>query len=145
MATNSGYYEQARRSIDEDFGAQGAANAYSRTLAQMRGSRDLNRASEGFSRGMPSFSSQFASRGFTPGVNSGVMQQQMTNYLNDFNTQYMDAQQELGSQMQGFDLRDAQLAASRNSSLADLELQKARDISSAAQNIEMLRALLGGA
>ena len=38
----------------------------------------------------------------------------------------------------------AQMGASRTSALADLELQKARDIQMAAQNIEALKGMLGG-
>ena len=36
------------------------------------------------------------------------------------------------------------MGAQRTSSLADIELQKAREIAFAAQNIEALRGILGG-
>lgn len=145
MPTNSGYYEAARRGIDDAFTSQSASNAYSRTLSQMRGTRDLNDMGRQFQRQLPQYTSTFAQRGFGPGVNSGVMQQQMQQYVGDFNRNYMQGQQDLQNSLNQYDLQSAQLASSRNSALADLELTKAQEIANAARNLEYLRALLGGA
>jgi hypothetical protein len=141
---DSGYYEGARRGIDDQYAAQMASNTFARTLAQQRGNRQLNLMTQGFKRQTPSFMAGFSQRGFGGGVQSGVMQRSMSNYLGDFTQQYGSAQNDLTSQLRQFDLTGTQLQAQRSSSYADLELQKAREIAYAAQNIEALRQSLGG-
>jgi hypothetical protein len=141
---DSGYYEGARRGIDDQYAAQMASNTFARTLAQQRGDRSLNMMTQGFKRQAPSFLAGFGRRGFGGNVQSGVMQRSMQNYVNDFTQQYGQAQNDLTGQLRQFDLTGAQLGAQRSSSYADLELQKAREIAYAAQNIEALRQSLGG-
>jgi hypothetical protein len=141
---DSGYYESARRGIDDQYAAQMASNTFARTLAQQRGNRQLNLMTQGFKRQTPSFMAGFGQRGFGGGVQSGVMQRSMSNYLGDFTQQYGAAQNDLTSQLRQFDLTGTQLGAQRSSSYAELELQKAREIAYAAQNIEALRQSLGG-
>jgi hypothetical protein len=72
------------------------------------------------------------------------MQQSMQNYLGDYQQQYGAAQNDLTDSLRQFDLTAAQLGAGRTNAFADLEMAKARDIAFAAQNIEALRASLGG-
>ena len=142
---DSGYYESARRGIEDQYAAQMAANTYSKTLAQTRGKRQLGEMQTGFRRQLPGFMSQFGARGFGGGTGrSGVMQQSMSNYLGDFNRQYGTAQNDLTESLRQFDLTGSQLGAQRSGSLAELELQKSREIAFAAQNIEALRSVLGG-
>ena len=142
---DSGYYEAQRRGIDEQFATQSAANTYARSLAQQRGSRDINAFQQGFKREIPSFTAGFGQRGLGGGgVRSGVMQQTMRNYVGDYNTQLNNMRNDLTESLRQFDLTNAQLGAQRSSALADLELQKAREIAFAAQNIEALRQVLGG-
>jgi hypothetical protein len=143
-AVDSGYYEGQRRGIEDQYAAQMASNTFARTLAQTRGNRDLSMMTQGFQRQTPSFTSGFAQRGFGGGVRSGVMQRSMQNYIGDYTRQFGEAQNDLTSQLRNFDLTGTQLGAQRSSSLADLELQKARDIAYAAQNIEALRQSYGG-
>lgn len=148
MATataDSGYYESARRGVEDTYAAGMAQNAFSRTLSQTRGNRDLGLMKTSFQRGLPSFTSGFAQRGFGGGnTQSGVMQRSMSNYLGDFTQQYGAAQNDLTDQLRNFDLTAAQMGAQRTSSLADLQLQRSREIAFAAQNIEALRGILGG-
>ena len=141
---DSGYYEGQRRGIDDQYAAQMASNTFARTLAQQRGNRSLNLMQQGFQRQTPNFLAGFAQRGFGGGVQSGVMQRSMQNYVNDFTQQYGGAQNDLTSQLRQYDLTGTQLGAQRSGGLADLELQKAREIAYAAQNIEALRQSLGG-
>ena len=143
--TDSGYYESARRGIEDQYAAQMAANTYSKTLAQTRGKRQLAEMQTGFKRQLPGFMSQYGARGFGGGLGrSGIMQQSMSNYLGDFNRSYGTAQNDLNESLRQFDLTSAQLGSSRSSSLAELELQKSREIAFAAQNIEALRSIFGG-
>ena len=142
---DSGYYEGLRRGVEQEFAAGMAGNTYSQTLARNRGNRDLSMMQSSFRRGVPGFTSTFAQRGFGGGVGkSGVMQKAMSNYLGDFQRSYSGAQQELTDQLRQYDLTGAQMRARRTSSIADIELQKAREIQMAAQNIEALRGMLGG-
>lgn len=141
---DSGYYESQRRGVEQGYAANMASNAFARTLGQQRGSRDLSMMQQGFRRQLPTFTSGFAQRGFGAGVRSGTMQQSMQNYLGDFQNQYGQAQNDLTDSLRQYDLQAAQYGAQRTNSIADLEMAKARDVAFAAQNIEALRAMLGG-
>lgn len=143
--TDSGYYESARRGINDQYAAQMAANTYSQQLSRTRGNRNLSEMMTGFKQATPGFASQFGQRGFGGGVGrSGVMQQTMSNYLGDFQRDYGNAQADLTEQLRQFDLNAAQYGSQRTQALADLELQKQREIAFAAQNVEALRSIFGG-
>lgn len=144
MTVDSGYYESLNRGVNQEYAAGMAANTYSQTLARNRGNRNLSFMKQDFQRGVPGFTSQFGARGFGGGVQSGVMQQSMANYLGDFQRNYSSQQSDLTDSLRQYDLNAAQLGAQRTSSLADIQLQKAREIAFAAQNIEALKAALGG-
>lgn len=145
MTVDSGYYESLRRGVEQEYAAGMAGNTYSQTLARNRGNRALSFMQTDFSRSVPRFSASFGQRGFGGGgVQSGVMQRAMSNYLGDFQRSYTSGQQELTDQLRQYDLTAAQMGAQRTSALADIELQKAREIALAAQNIEALRGVLGG-
>lgn len=145
MTVDSGYYESLQRGINQDYAAGMAANTYGQTLARNRGNRGLNLMQSEFRRGVPGFTSTFAQRGFGGGgVRSGVMQRAMSDYLGDFQRDYSGARNDLTDQLRQFDLQAAQLGSQRTSALADLQLQKQREIAFAAQNIEALRGIFGG-
>lgn len=144
MSVDSGYYESLQRGVNQEYAAGMAANTYSQTLAQNRGNRNLSFMKSEFSRGVPSFTSQFGQRGFGGGIRSGVMQRAMSNYLGDFQRNYSTQENDLADSLRQYDLQSAQLGAQRTSALADIELQKAREIAFAAQNIQALRGMLGG-
>lgn len=143
---DAGYYESQRRGVEDDYAARMASNTFARTLAQQRGNRQLSMLTQDFKRQTPSFLAGFGQRGFSGsgGVQSGVMQRSMQNFVGDFTQNYGFAQNDLTSQLRQFDLTGTQLGAQRSGSLADIELQKARDIAYAAQNIEALRQAFGG-
>jgi hypothetical protein len=142
---DSGYYEQQRRGINDQYAANMAANTYSRTLAQQRGSRDIMGMQRGFQRELPRFTATFGQRGFGGGgIRSGAMQRSMRNYLGDYNRDLNYARDDLTNSLRQFDLSGAQMGAQRTGALADLDLQKAREIAFAAQNIEALKQALGG-
>ena len=95
MTIDSGYYESLRRGVEQEYAAGMAGNTYSQTLARNRGNRNLSLMQSEFQRGVPSFTSTFAQRGFGGGVRSGVMQRAMSNYLTDYQRNYTNAQQDL--------------------------------------------------
>jgi hypothetical protein len=145
VTVDSGYYESLQRGVNQEYAAGMAANTYSQTLARNRGNRDLSFMESSFKRSVPGFTSQFGQRGLGGGgVQSGVMQRSMSNYLGDYQREYSTAQRDLTDQLRQYDLQAAQLGAQRTSSLADIQLQKAREIAFAAQNIQALRDTLGG-
>jgi hypothetical protein len=144
VTVDSGYYEAQRRGVENQYATNMAANAYSQTMARNRGNRDLELMQSTFKRGVPSFTSGFGQRGFGGGIKSGVMQQSMSNYLGDFQRTFSGAQSDLTESLRQYDLSAAQMGAQRTSALADLELEKAREISFAAQNIAALREMFGG-
>jgi hypothetical protein len=141
---DSGYYESQRRGIEQGYAANMASNAFARTQSQTRGNRGLNMMRQEFGRATPKFTAGFAQRGFGSGIQSGVMQQSMQNFVGDYTQQYGAAQQDMTDQLRQYDLEAAQYGSQRTNSIADLELAKARDIAFAAQNIEALRAAFGG-
>jgi hypothetical protein len=142
---DSGYYEAQRRGVEDTYAAGMAQNAFSRTLSQTRGNRSLADMTRSFQRELPTFTSSFGQRGFGGGdVRSGVMQQSMGNYLGDFTRDYGNARNDLTDTLRGYEVQGATLGAQRTSSLADIELARNREIAFAAQNIEALRAMLGG-
>lgn len=145
MTVDSGYYEAQRRGVEDTYAAGMAQNAFSRTLSQTRGNRGLDMMKLSFNRQLPTFTSNFGQRGFGGGeVKSGVMQQAMGNYLGDYTRDYGNAQNDVTNELRGYDLAGAQMGAQRTSSLADIALNRNREIAFAAQNIEALRAMLGG-
>jgi len=141
---DSGYYEAQRRGVEDQYATNMAANAYSQTMARNRGNRDLSFMNTSFRRSIPGFSAGFSQQGFGQGIKSGVMQRAMGNYLGDYQRNYSNAENDLTEQLRQYDLSAAQLGAQRTSALADIELQKAREISFAAQNIAALREAFGG-
>jgi hypothetical protein len=145
VTIDSGYYESARRGINDQYAAQMAANTYSKGLSQTRGNRALSEMQTGFKRSIPGFTAQWGQRGLGGGgIRSGVMQRAMGDYLGDYTRQYGQAQTDFAEELRGFDLTAGQYGAQRQGALANLELDKNREIAFAAQNIAALRSLLGG-
>jgi hypothetical protein len=142
---DAGAYERQRRDVEYDYGTQAATNAYGRFLSQQRGERNLGEMNRGFERSYAPYKAQFGMRGLAgPGIQSGVQQQAMSNYVGDFMRNYGWAQQDLTQQLQGYDMNQNNLDAFHQQYLADLEAQKAQQIANDAQAIEYLRQLVGG-
>jgi hypothetical protein len=149
MATFSPYdagaYERQKRDVEYDYGNQSATNAYGRFLSQQRGERSLGDMSTQFGRSYAPYKAQFGQRGLAgPGVQSGVQQQAMSNYVGDYAQQYGRAQQDLTQQLQQFDQNQNNLTAFHQQSLGDIEAAKAASIANDAGAIEYLRAMVGG-
>lgn len=142
---DTGYYEAQKRQVNQQYGVDSANNAYSRFLSQQRGERDLGAMQRGYQRSFPNFRAQQGQRGMTGGgLRSGVMNQAMSRYMGDYTRSYGEAQNDLTESLRQFDLNQAQLTSGRDNALADYDLEKAREIAFAAQNIEQLRSMLGG-
>ena len=147
MTVDSGYYEGARRGINDQYAAQMAANTYSQELSQHPwqpcavGDADRVQARRCLGSRRSSVSAASVVASATP----GVMQQSMGNYLGDYTRQYGQAQNDLNEQMRQFQLNASQLwcaAPLRRWPISSLD--RNREIAFAAQNIAALRSLLGG-
>jgi hypothetical protein len=145
MAVDLSKYESQRRNIGNRFGAEQAANQFSRTLAQQRVSKDIGNATRGFQQGFPSFQASFGQRGLTgPGVQSGTHERALQQYLGEHTRGIADLQLQGAQQQQQFDLNSAQLQAYRDQALAELEMQKQSEIANTASALMALRPYMGG-
>lgn len=145
MAVDTSVYERQRRGIDDDYSTKAATNAYSRFLSQQRGERNIADYTRDYKRKAPSLTAAYGKRGLAGGgVQSGVYGRAMQNYVGDYsqnlNRQYADQSQE-GQQ---YDLTGAQLTASRDRALSDMETDKAKEIANAAAYLAALKPQFGG-
>lgn len=142
---NGGYYESQRRGIENKYTQDAASNAYGRFLSQQRGQRGLSDITDMFKRNYAPYRSTFAARGLSGGnVTSGITQNAMRNFVGDYYRDFGRSQQDLAQNLQQYDLNQSQLDAWRQDELSNLQLRQAQEIAQAAQNLEALRAYLGG-
>lgn len=142
---NAGAYERSKRDIEYDYGNQTASNAYGRFLSQQRGERSLGDMTRNFQQGYSPYKAQFGRRGLAgAGINSGVQQQAMSDYLGNYGREYMRGQQDLTQGLQQYDMNQTNLDAFKQQQLADLEAQKSQSIANDAATLEWLRQLVGG-
>lgn len=140
-----GGHERSTGAIDYKYSSDAATNAYGRFLSQQRGSRTLGDMTRGFQRAYPGQKAQFGARGLAGGgIRSGTMQNAMRNFVGDFSRQYGRQQQDNTQELQGYDMNQYNLDAWRQQSLADLEAQKANEVSNAARNLQYIRQIVGG-
>lgn len=140
-----GVYEGQRRGVENQYTQQSAQNAYGRFLGLQRGQRGLDDMTRGFKQGYAGQASQYGQRGLaTSGVQSGVRQQGIANYVGDYARNYGRGQQDLANSLQGYDLNQSTLDGWRQEALSNIDLQRYRDIASAATNLQALRDWLGG-
>lgn len=145
MAVDTSIYERARRGVNDEYAATSASNAYSRFLSQQRGERQRSDAQRGFRRQFPRQTASFGQRGLSGGgVRSGTMQRAMQDFVGDHNRQMSRFDQDMAQDLRQRDLQQSQLDAWRQSALQDIEMQKQKEIASAALNLQALRPYLGG-
>lgn len=145
MAVQTSRYAAQANSVNEDYGAKSATNAYSRTLAQQRGNRNLGDLTRNYGRQRPSFDASFGRRGLSgPGVSSGVAQNALQRYVGDYERGYGRLQGQIQEEQQGYMLNQANLDSQRERALADIEAQKQNEIALAAMNLKAFAPLIGG-
>lgn len=141
----AGKYESQRRGVENRYAIDSSQNAYGRFLSQQRGNRNLADTTRNFKQNYAPYASQFGARGLsTGGVQSGVRQRAMGNYVGDYYRNYGRQQQDLANEMQQFDMNQSLMDMWRAEELAAIDQQRTFDIASAAQNLEALREWLGG-
>jgi len=144
-APDYGGYTRRQGDVDYKYSQDAAQNAYGRFLGQQRFERDRSDDSRNFGRSYPGYSASFAQRGVGgPGVDSGIMREQMGRYVGDYARDQSRAYQDQTLRNQQYDLQQANLDQWRAQALTDIETDKANDIAWTAQNLSALRELLGG-
>lgn len=137
-------FEAQRRAYGEQYGAQTAKSAYARFLAQQRGTRNIANLQRSYEQQAPNVLGGFVKRGLAgPNVRSGLFRKGLQDFARKQYEDVFGAQQDLADQIQGFDLEERQIAADYQRSLADLEMQKQRQISQAASTLNSFKPFLG--
>ena len=143
MAVDTSAFEAKRRTVNDQYARQTANNAYARFLSQQRGDRGIADFRQDFSRKAPKFTASFGQRGLTGGgVRSGSYQRALQNYLGDYTRDLGRAHEDQQQSLRQYDLNDADYATARNSALADIEMEKARQIAMTAENLRALAPYL---
>lgn len=144
-AGTGGAYEASRRNVENRYTNDSATNAYGRFLSQQRGQRGLNDMTRSFKQNYAPMASQYGARGMAGGgLTSGVHQRAMANYVGDYYRDFGRGQQDLANTVQQYDLDQSMRDAWRQEELTNIELERYRNIASAAQNLQALRDWLGG-
>jgi hypothetical protein len=122
-----------------------AQNAYDKGFFQQRGQRNMDEFSKGFGRELPSFTARQTQRGLGGGgVQSGVMNRAMRNYVGDYTGQLGQMQQDYNAGVANFDSQQAMMTDYYQKTMDDLELQKAQEIANTADGLLQLQQLYGG-
>lgn len=141
---SGGAYEQQRRGVENQYTQQAAQNAYGRFLGQQRGERGLSDMTRSFKQGYAPLAAQYGSRGLAgAGVQSGVRQQGVGNYVTDYYRNFGRGQQDLANTLQGYDLNQSTLDSWRQEALSNIDLERYREMANAASNLQSLRSWLG--
>jgi len=148
MAFDPSIYEAARRNLLAAFSQQAAMNAYRQYLARTSAQRQIEdytrqafgpTATGGLGE-VPRLTSSYARRGLTgQGVRSGAYNQALNEYARRRAQTMGRAQEDLASSMRGFELAESGYRSDYERGLADLEREKARQISEDAQSLLNLR------
>lgn len=140
-----GDYERQKADTQYKYSNDAVTNAYGRFISQQRGERGLGDSFRGYQRQFPKQTSSFGQRGLSgSGIQSGVMQNSMNNYIGDFARNYGRQQQDLTQELQGHDLNQSNMDAWREQAMAGIEADKQRAIANDAGALEYLRAIVGG-
>jgi hypothetical protein len=127
--------------MEQQYGAEGAMQAYSRFLTQQRGQRQQQNLSEQYRKAFPQLLSSYGRRGLTgPNVRSGIVRSGMSELAKKQLSDYGDMQQNLQQELGQYDLQSAMREANLRGGLSDLESQKARQIAEDAQILLARRA-----
>jgi hypothetical protein len=141
MAYDASQYESRRRNAMEGYSATAAANQYSRTLAQQRGTRARQNALRQYEQAAPRVVRGYSQRNLvSPNVRSGIFNRAMQDFGSERARSMSDFDLAQSEQMRGFDLEDARLLQQFRQQLGDLEQDKAREIADAARQLFAFRA-----
>jgi hypothetical protein len=145
MPVDTSVFERQRRGIEDDYAAKSAAATFGRFTGQQRFKRDTADAYRQFSQQTPRFTASYGKRGMTgPGVQSGVYRNALTNYASGFQRDQAASAEDYDTEQNQYQMQLNQYAADRERALADMELDKAKEIAMAAANIQALKPFFTG-
>ena len=134
-----------QRDATTNYGVQTADNAYQKGFFTQRGQRDMDSFRKGFDRQLPSFTAQQTQRGLGGGgIQSGVMQRAMANYIGDYTQQMGQMQEDFNAGISNFDQQQALYDDFYQQTMDDLEFQKAQQIANTATGLQQLQSMYGG-
>lgn len=140
MAYDPSMFENRRRGLTQQYGAESAMNEYARMLAQQRGSRSLGEFQRQVTKQIPQFGRSFGRKGLQgQGVKSGLFNRAIKEFGQEAARQQGYTTQDLADEQRQFQLREAQARSGLEQSLLDLESEKARQIAESAQGLLALR------
>ena len=133
------------RDRTQDYAMSTANNAFDKAFFARRGSRSMQDFSKGFNRELPSYTAGQLQRGLGGGgVQSGVMNRAMRNYVGDYTQQLGRMQDDYNLGLNRFDFTQGVNTDNYNLAMSDLESQKANAIAMTADVLSRLRQQLGG-
>jgi hypothetical protein len=145
MATNFFPYQSAKRDLTSQYGASASRNAYAQFLARTRGNRKITDVKEQYGRQFPGFVSNYQQRGLAgPGVQSGIYQQALSDFAKRQFTDVNTVQQGINDEINNLRMQQQNAEALYKQQLAELELQKARDIANQAALLNSFKPFIGG-
>jgi hypothetical protein len=142
MALGASFGQAYATKAHQAMGARDATlanNAYSRFLAQQRGSRSLVDINRTMTQGLEHLATGFTSRGMGY---SGAFQQGQTDYATNWMQQNQDANDGIAQAYRQADLSDSQANSGYDSTLADLQADKNARIQDDAANLAQFQPFL---
>ena len=128
-----------------NYGMNTAQTAYDKSFFQRRGKRQMDDFSRGFGRQVPSFTAQQTQRGLGGGgIESGVMQRAMRDYIGDYTRDLGRMQEDYNRGLTQFDVQQGLYDDKYQATMDDLQVQKALSIASTADGLTQLKQLYGG-
>ena len=143
MAYDPSVYEAQRRALMQNYGSNAAMQAYSRFLAEESAGRRRADLTKQYERAVPAIMRSYGLRGLAgPRVSSGIQRQGLTEFAQQRVRDFSDLMRQAQEEQRQYDLQQAGLSSALQQQLADLEMEKARQIALDARTI--LEARAGG-
>lgn len=133
-------YQQRKRSAAMTRDASLAQNAYSRFLAQQRGSRDLAELDRTKTAGLGRMGAAYGRRGL---ATSGIFQNAQNEYGSNWLQQKQDINDGLMQALQRLEFADQNAKNQYQQTEADVEAQKQSDILATAASLQQFKPFLG--
>lgn len=139
-----GGYERAKADTQYKYSQDSTANAYGRFISQQRGTRGLKDNQDQYKRSFPNQTAQFGQRGLSAGgINSGIMNNSMNNFIGDYAKHQGRATQDLSGQLQQYDIDQVGMDSWRQRQMAAIEADKQKAIANDAAQLDYLRQTIG--
>jgi len=140
MSYNPAVYESRRRAYTQQYGAQGAMNAYANFLSRQRGTRQRQDILRQYDEAQPRIVSAYSRRGLLgPNVRSGIFTRGLQELARQRARNLSEFDQGQTEEQRAYDLGEAQRLEAFKNQLADMEMEKAEAIASAARQLYQRR------